>query len=126
MNARWIAAVISCAGGISMSKRTTIEWCESTVNTVMGCSGCELCNRTNRTCHAGQFHERRGVMKGFSALFERPTLFPGRMREAAGWSDLTGVERPDKPWLNHVPRLVFVSDMGDALSDRGVFNDAGK
>jgi protein gp37 len=41
------------------------------------------------------------------------------MAAAARWSDLTGTDRPDKPWLNGHPRMVFISDMGDALS-RGV------
>lgn len=30
--------------------------------------------------------------------------------------DLTGKPRPDKPWLDRLRRLVFISDMGDALS----------
>src|SRR5262249_48146612 len=30
--------------------------------------------------------------------------------------DLTGRSRPGKPWLNGAPRVVFVSDMSDALS----------
>jgi protein gp37 len=38
------------------------------------------------------------------------------MAEAAGWSDLTGTKRKDKPWLDGLPRLIFVSDMSDALS----------
>lgn len=109
-----------------MSEKTSIEWCDSTVNPVMGCAGCELWNARNKTCYAGQLHERRGGMKGFAAVFERPTLFPGRVRQAAGWSDLYGTKRTDKPWLNGHPRLVFVSDMGDALSERGAVDGAGK
>jgi protein gp37 len=38
------------------------------------------------------------------------------MAKAAAWSDLRGVDRPEKPWLNGLPRLIFVSDMSDALS----------
>ena len=38
------------------------------------------------------------------------------METAACWSDLTGTQRHDKPWLNGLPRLIFVSDMSDALS----------
>src|SRR3712207_7534850 len=56
-----------------------------------------------------------------STLFPYTTLFrsfPGRMAEAALWSDLTGTDRPDKPWLNGMPRLIFISDMGDALSEK--------
>jgi protein gp37 len=38
------------------------------------------------------------------------------MAEAARWPDLTGTAREDKPWLDGLPRLIFVSDMSDALS----------
>jgi protein gp37 len=38
------------------------------------------------------------------------------MAEAARWADLTATVRKDKPWLNGLPRLIFVSDMSDALS----------
>jgi protein gp37 len=38
------------------------------------------------------------------------------MAEAARWADLTGTARKDKPWLDGMPRLIFVSDMSDALS----------
>jgi len=38
------------------------------------------------------------------------------MAEAAAWSDLTGTNREDKPWLNGLPGPIFVSDMSDALS----------
>jgi protein gp37 len=38
------------------------------------------------------------------------------MVEAARWLDLAGEPRKDKPWLDGLPRLVFVSDMSDALS----------
>jgi protein gp37 len=39
------------------------------------------------------------------------------MAKAARWSDLTGVVFPDKPWLANYPRIIFISDMGDALSE---------
>lgn len=32
------------------------------------------------------------------------------------WPDLTGTERPDKPWLNGYPRIVFLDDMGDSFT----------
>jgi protein gp37 len=38
------------------------------------------------------------------------------MAQAARWSDLIGKDRKDKPWLDGLPRLIFVSDMSDALS----------
>jgi protein gp37 len=38
------------------------------------------------------------------------------MAAAAGWSDLFGKVRRKKPWLDYLPRIIFVSDMSDALS----------
>jgi hypothetical protein len=38
------------------------------------------------------------------------------MQAAARLADLTGTNRPDKPWLNGLPRMIFVSDMADSLS----------
>jgi protein gp37 len=98
---------------------------DSTCNPTMGCEGCELWNpRTGvRTCYAGVLHTRfGGVTKGYSPTFEELTLWPGRMAEAATWSDLTGTTRRDKPWLDGLPRLTFVSDMSDALSSMVPFD----
>lgn len=76
-------------------------------------------------CYAAQLHANRGfdvmnpqrkVNKGYAPTFETITQFPGRMEDAAHWSDLTGTERNVKLWLNGLPRLIFVSDMGDAFS----------
>src|SRR5262249_16857154 len=69
-------------------------------------------------------HERRKNHPGFAPDFSTPKLYPGRMVEAARWSDLTGEQRPAKPWLDRLPRLIFVSDMGDALSERGAIDGA--
>ncbi len=62
------------------------------------------------------------VDNGIEAIY----LEPGRMAKAARWSDLTGQPRPEiksgqqtipaKPWLDGLPRLIFISDMSDALS----------
>jgi protein gp37 len=38
------------------------------------------------------------------------------MAKAAAWSDLRGKDRPDKPWMNGLPRVIFVGDMGDFFS----------
>lgn len=76
-------------------------------------------------CYAGVLHLRYGqdptnpakrASKGYAPSFERVTRFPGRMATMARSRALTGTRRPDKPWLDGLPRLVFVSDMGDALS----------
>lgn len=101
-----------------MSVSTKIQWCDSTCNPTMGCGGCELWDGTTKKCYAGVLHVRfGGATKGYAPSFEEVTRFPGRMEQATRWSDLRGKARSDKPWLNGYPRLVFVSDMSDALSD---------
>ncbi len=54
--------------------------------------------------------------RGYPPVFEKTTKFPGRMAKTARAANLHGTDRPDKPWLNGCARLIFVSDMGDALS----------
>jgi protein gp37 len=101
----------------TMAQNTAIQWCDSTENPTMGCAGCELWNEQRQICYAGVLHRRfAGVSSGYAPHFEQVTMFPGRMKRATRWSDLTGKERPQKPWLNGMPRLIFVSDMSDALS----------
>lgn len=77
-------------------------------------------------CYAGQInlkwggrseHDPAGLTRGYGPIFERPTKFPGRMEKAARLPDLRGTDRPDKPWMKSLPRSIFVSDMGDALSE---------
>ncbi len=100
-----------------MSAKTKIQWCDSTVNPTMGCDGCELWTSTVKKCYAGALHTRfGGSTTGYSPTFDQLTFWPGRMTEAAAWSDLNGTKRKDKPWLDGLPRLIFVSDMSDALS----------
>ena len=99
-----------------MSQKTRIHWCDSTVNPTMGCDGCELWGKQRKTCYAGILHDQFGGHKpGYAPTFGQVTLFPGRMAKAAAWSDLRGKARPDKPWLDGLPRLIFVSDMTDSL-----------
>jgi protein gp37 len=100
-----------------VARDTDIQWCDSTVNPVMGCEGCELWCGERRSCYAGMLHEGRGKgNKGFAPTFEQVTEFPGRTSKASGWASLRGYPRPDKPWLDGMPRTIFVSDMGDSLS----------
>lgn len=100
-----------------MGQQTDMEWCDSSANPTMGCDGCELWIAAEKTCYAGILHERYGgTNKGFAPTFDQVTLFPGRMKTAMEWSDLRGKDRPKKPWLNGLPRVIFVSDMSDALS----------
>jgi protein gp37 len=100
-----------------MGLKTGIEWCDSTVNPSTGCDGCELWNgRDIRTCYAGNLHETRlakSLPELYAENFQEVRLAPGRMMEAARWPDIKGKKRPDKPWLNGLPRMIFVGDMGD-------------
>ena len=101
---------------------SAIQWCDDTVNPTMGCDGCELWSTKGenevRRCYAGQLHVRHGGRNsGYAPRFEQLTLFPGRMQQATKLSDLGGRRRTKKPWLNGHPRLIFVSDMSDALSN---------
>ena len=103
-----------------MAEKTPIQWPDSAINPVMGCDGCELWqpDRGIKHCYAGVLHTLRGgKVKGYAQRFDVPETFAGRMFKAAAWSDLTGKVRPDKPWLDGLPRIIFISDMGDALSE---------
>src|SRR5262245_30484311 len=88
----------------------------------MGCDGCELLVPGHQTCYAHMLHSRFGGRSpGYAPSFGEVTEFPGRMEKAAKWSDLRGVSRPDKPWLDGLPRFIFVSDMADGLSHTVTF-----
>jgi hypothetical protein len=52
----------------------------------------------------------------YAADFTEVRTIAGRMAKAAAWSDLTGKDRPEKPWLNGWPRMIFLGDMGDLFS----------
>lgn len=67
-------------------------------------------------CYAGLLGTMRAWHKGHADQFEKPKLFPGRMAEAAQWGLPTLQERTAKPWLQSDRRMIFISDMGDALS----------
>jgi protein gp37 len=98
---------------------TKIEWADSTVNPLMGCGGCELWNPKAgvERCYAGREARRRAGNKGWPARFDEPEFFPGRIEQAIRWPDLTGKERPDKPWLNGYPRLIFLDDLSDTFTE---------
>jgi len=69
----------------------------------------------NCKCYAGDLHAKRAGHKGYARNFDRPEFFAGRVKMAAKWSKLNGKARMDKPWLNGLPRVIFISDMGDAF-----------
>ncbi len=103
-----------------MGARTGIEWCDSTLNLQMGCDGCELWNEKTgiKKCYAGKLTERyAGFSLGYPEAFTKPKLFTDRLAPALKWADLTGTDRPDKPWLNGYPRTIFLNDMGDTFTE---------
>ena len=180
----------------NMSNKSNIQYCDSTINPVMGCDGCELypppgvvrnrfaASLKEKYIHLDEeslkfhlkrsfgdksttqiWHSRRQIMeslvnffglpadqgvedlrllekeikcyaahlnfrhgkdhtkpdkitnKGYAPTFEEVTLFPGRMVDSAALSDLTECSRLGAPWNEGLPRIIFISDMGDALSN---------
>lgn len=91
------------------------------------------------TCYAGILHLNKGanildregtrsgkdkpreVKKGYAPIFEAVTRFEGRSAKAAALKDQLGQANPKTPWKHRLPRMIFVSDMGDALSSKGDF-----
>ena len=102
-----------------MAIRTQIEWCDSTVNAMAGCDGCELWipKAGVKDCYAGVLTERYKGGAGWPASFGQPQHFPGRIEAALRWPGLTGTKRADKPWLDGMPRLIFLDDMGDTFTE---------
>lgn len=101
-------------------KNTGIEWADDTSNPTSGCDGCELWTPgVGGRCYAGNFHETR-LAKSLPLLyapdFSEVRLIPGRLTKSLRCMDLTGRDRPDKPWLNGRRRKIFVGDMGDIFS----------
>lgn len=100
---------------------TPIEWCDSSANIQMGCDGCELWTRDGsvRTCYAGVMTDRYIGLRprpGWPKAFNQPALFLERLNVMKSWPDLTGQKRPAKPWLNGLPRCIFLNDMGDTFT----------
>lgn len=86
--------------------------------------------RQSITCYAAVLHLNRGtnildregrskerdLNNGHAPTFESVTRFPGRSAKASKLVDLWEMQRADSPWKDGLPRLIFVSDMGDAFS----------
>ncbi len=86
-------------------------------------SGLETVIDESLRCYAGRQHLTRGpVNRGYAPKFEQVTAYRGRVMEMAQKPTLTGYCRPNKPWLNDFPRMIFISDMADALS-KGITNE---
>ncbi len=103
-----------------MSKQTSINCCDSTVNPTVGCGGCELWDGVNRVCPGGLTTERLGsINMGLADSFEEVARKPGRVAKAAAQSDLCCRPQSRRSWLLDVPRTIFLGYLSDALS-RGI------
>jgi protein gp37 len=101
-----------------MGVKTSIEWADSTLNLQMGCDGCELWNGAVKRCYAGVMTERYGGKSpGWPTVFTKPKTYLERLDAAERWPDLTGTDRPEKPWLNGRPRMIFLNDIGDTFTE---------
>ena len=102
-----------------MGKDTKISWCDSTINPVVGCDGCELhrAGADKSHCYAASLVGRYAGHSGWPASFDRPEFFAGRIERACHWPDLTGKNRPGKPWLNGYPRTIFLGDLADVFTE---------
>ena len=47
-----------------------------------------------------------------------PEIYPARIVRACEWPDLTGTKRAGKPWLDGLPRCIFLDDMGDTFTEK--------
>lgn len=78
-------------------------------------------------CYAAKLHLMRRfdirnptkhTNRGYAKLFEGHEVFADRIETVAKWPDLKNIARPDKPSIDaQQSRMVFVSDMGDAMSE---------
>ncbi len=102
-----------------MGITTDISWCDSTINPSVGCDGCELhrAGAAESHCYAAALAARYCGSAAWPKSFDEPELFAHRLDQAIRWSDLTGKKRPDKPWLDGLPRLIFCCDLGDPFSE---------
>jgi len=74
-------------------------------------------------CYAGVLTTARaGYSSGYPDHFEHPTIYPGRMEKMARCAGVTQ-KHADKVWLKGMPFMIFISDMGDALSKSISFTD---
>jgi protein gp37 len=96
----------SVAAGLVARLQLTADQADSLADKIR-----ELCK-----CYAGLLGAMRPSHNGYADRFESPKLFPGPTAVAARWAPPSAAEVAAKPWLNGAPRMIFISDMGDALS----------
>lgn len=115
-----------------MGKKTAIEYCDSSTNPIRGCGGCELALPQSDdlpVCYSNKLIGRWAGKPGWPESFFRPIFVEGVLESALKWSDLTGKSRgkewsdmigkvkESKPWLDGMPRIIFVNDMSDSWTE---------
>ena len=68
------------------------------------------------SCYASVLAGRYAGLPGWPKTFGEPIYKPAIMEQALRWKDLTGTKRPDKPWLDGMPRVIFLNDLGDSFT----------
>lgn len=69
-----------------------------------------------KACYAAALVKRYAGLPGWPKSFGEPIYKPHVMEQALRWKDLTGTKRPDKPWLDGMPRVIFLNDMSDGFT----------
>jgi len=96
-----------------MGRMTEIQYADSTVNPVTGCRGCELWSpEKGGTCYAAAMYTRFAPA---GTSFADIHLLPERMQPAIRWPALGPGGHPGKPWMDELPRVVFLGDMTDVF-----------
>lgn len=89
---------------------TSIEWCDYTLNPIVGCThGCNY-------CYAERLNKRFSFVKNW----REPEYFPERLTGIgnAKVNDIIRRERTKKGWANlNVPLRIFLVSMGDILCE---------
>lgn len=93
-----------------MGAKTDIEYVDSTLNLMQGCDGCELWTNTVKTCYALRM---LSINSQRSPYPTDPVIHKNRLASFLALPKLDGASRKDKPWLNGLPRVTFLNDMGD-------------
>ncbi len=105
-----------------MGIHSGVIFCDSSANAVTGCTGCRLYSDdpAKNICYAAVLCRRYAGRKGWPKKFTEPEHFPNRLRRALKWGDLRGKDRPERPWLSGLPRIIFVNDMSDGFCPTGI------
>jgi protein gp37 len=84
----------------------------------------------NTACYASELTRRyglsvsnptKGINTGMAPEFEQLKEAPGEMVKHAKSKDLIGTVHPSQEWKSGLPRMIFISDMGDSLAAKKDF-----